>query len=144
MRIRNNLTIIICVLMLSISSLSIADTQFIETADEYLSTMADLSGKQSFILNAKNSDPNYCTILYDFSDGNKTIISIDGDKCKVYAQFENDEMLGVLYRMLHVFNDIENTLPNGKKLEYKIRLSENRLVYLHSDNIRAYFSLQLQ
>ena len=130
---------IVVIIILLTTTPSIADTLFIETADRYLNSVSDLSDKQSFVMDAINSKPNYCTILYDFSEGNRTIVSIDGDKCKVYAQFERDEMLGILYHMLSVFGEIDGKLPSDNELEYRIRLADDCRINLHADNIAAYF-----
>ena len=46
----------------------------------------------------------------DFTEGNKTLLPIADEKCKVYAFFDDDELLGILYRMISVFPDMESNL----------------------------------
>ena len=47
--------------------------------------------------------------MFDFTEGNKTLLAIADEKCKVYAFFD-DELLGILYRMISVFPDMESNL----------------------------------
>ena len=117
-----------------------ASEDFIECADYYFSKASDkLSEKQSYVLSATGTSPDVGEIMFDFTEGNKTLLAIADEKCKVYAFFDDDELLGVLYRMIALFQDMEADLPQGKHLEYNIRISDDDTILLDSSSINSYF-----
>lgn len=117
-----------------------ASDDFIECADNYFSKASDkLSEKESYVLSASGTSPGVGEILFDFTEGNKTLLAIADGKCKVYAFFDDAELLGVLYRMITLYQDIEADLPEGKRLEYKIRISEDDTILLDSAIINSFF-----
>lgn len=111
------ISFIIAMMILIITLPASADQMFLDFADTFLLELFDSSQKQSFVLSASGTSPEYSSIYFDFTDGNQTILSIDGDKCKVYAFFEDDELLSILFQMIQKFNNIESQMTSGKKLE---------------------------
>lgn len=134
------ISFLMAIMLLTIVFPASADEAFLDFADTFLLELFDVSQKQSFVLSASGTSPQYSSIYFDFTDGNQTILSIDGDKCKVYAFFEDDELLSVLFRMIQRFDYIENQMTNGKKLEFEIKFAEDDKLVLHSDSIRQYFA----
>lgn len=117
-----------------------ASDSFIEYADFYFSKASDkLSEKQSYVLSASGTSPDVGEIMFDFTDGNKTLLAIADEKCKVYAFFDDDELLGILYRMLSQFQDMEDNIPQGKHLEFKVRLSDDNTIIITQSNYSLFF-----
>lgn len=132
--------LLIAMMIMTIMLPASADEAFLDFADTFLLELFDATQKQSFVLSASGTSPLYSSVYFDFTDGNQTILSIDGDKCKVYAFFEDDELLSILFRMIQMFDNIESQMTNGKKLEFEIKFAEDDKLVLHSDNIQQYFS----
>lgn len=130
--------VLLVVVVLMTPLYAYAGEDFIEYADTYFAQVCDnLAEKQSYVLSASGTSPDVGEIMFDFTEGNKTLLAIADDKCKVYAFFEDDELLGILYRMITVFQDMENNLSQGKHLEYKVRLSDENTIILNASNISS-------
>lgn len=136
---RKFLAAFVGIILLSAFMYAYAEDDFIEYADSFLMQASDnLSDKQSHVLKASGTSPDVGEIMFDFTDGNKTLLAIADEKCKVYAFFDDDELLGVLYRMLTQFMEIERHMPQGKRLEYTIRLSEDNTIVVTQSNIMLF------
>lgn len=137
---RRLFTALLVVIVLIAPIYAYASNDFIECADYYFSKASDkLSEKESYVLSATGTSPDVGEIMFDFTEGNKTLLAIANEKCKVYAFFDDDELLGVLYRMIALFQDMEADLPQGKHLEYKVRISDDDTILLDSSSINSYF-----
>ena len=97
-----------------------------------------LPDKQSFVLSATGTSPDVGEIMFDFTEGNKTILVIADEKCKVYAFFDDDELLGILYRMIAIFPDMESNISQGKHLEYRVRISDEDTIILNTSNMHYF------
>lgn len=92
-------------------------------------------------------DRNTCIVQFDISEGNKTIGINDLSNGKFllyvhtpseerdYGQFFNEEILGIFYRMLPFFADIQDKLTDDIKLMYLLILGEDDYCVITSDNI---------
>lgn len=114
-------------------------SEFIDYIDSRLFQIRDLSDKQCFVLNASGTSPDQGEVFFDFSKGNHTLLIVADAKCKVYAQFEHDELLGMLFHMIEAFDEINAATPD-KNLFYTVRLSDGDSFELDPSNIARYFS----
>ena len=121
------------------STIAESGSDFIDYVDSFFLRIMDLSEKEAFVVNATGTSPDIGEVMFDFSEGNNTLLAIADAKCKVYAYFEHDELLSMLFHMITVFDEIDAATP-GKNLVYNIRLSDGDTFVLDSNSIAKYFS----
>ena len=93
-----------------------AESTFFDTSTEFINETIDLSSKNTIEMSATNADPDICTITFDFTDGNQTIVMVEGKECQVIYKFEDDELLSIVFHMITRFNQISSSLPDGYSL----------------------------
>ncbi len=125
---------------LQVIPLAFADSTFFSVSDLYLEKVIDLSDRQNVEMSASGYNPDIYIISFDFTDGNQTIIAIDGDRCKVYYFFEDEELWNIAFFMITQFKAIESQLPTGKALQYELRFSETDKLFITSDTLNKNYS----
>ena len=130
--------------ILAWTGLSSAEGSFLDTAEEVLASITDLSDKQVFTLQASGYSPDLCIVQFDFTEGNQTIVAVEGDRCRLFFFFEDEELLSLLYRMIAAFDALEKQLPAGKKLQYDVRFSEEETCPITGSTIAEHFSWALK
>lgn len=134
------ISIIILTIIIQTMSFAFADNSFFAISDVYLERAIDLSDRQNVEMSASGYNPDINTISFDFTDGNQTIIAIDGDKCKVYYFFEDEELWSIVFFMITQFKAIESQLPEGKALQYELRFSETDKLFITSETLSKNYS----
>lgn len=139
--IKKAIVLVLLISWVTVFSLAGAESgsAFIDYVDSHFQQIMDLSEKQSFVLNATGTSSDVGEVMFDFSDGNHTLLAIADAKCKVYASFEHDELLSMLFHMITVFDEIDAAIPE-KSIVYNVRLSDSDTFVLDSTNIAKYFS----
>lgn len=115
-------------------------SDFLLIAEDYINQTLDMTDKKNAVLSASGYDPSYCILLFNFGDGDQCISAIDGDKCKLFYFIDDDEMMSALFQMIIWFKDIEASLPSGKKLQYKLRFSDEEIHIITSETMSKYYS----
>ncbi len=118
----------------------LAEDGFLSIAEEYVRQVTDFTGKNAVVMNASGYDPNKCIISFDFTDGNQTIVAIDGNQCEVFFFFDDNELMSALFQMIMKFDEVEGRIPTGKQLEYEMRFSETEINHITSETMRKYYS----
>ena len=131
--------LILCMMVFVSLASAYADDSFLQLADSYIRKVADCSNKESVVMSASDYDPAFCIISFDFTDGNQTIIAIDGDECKVFYFFDDNEMMSVLFQMVTMFDEVEAQLTNGKQLQYEMRFSETEIHHITAKTMKEYY-----
>ena len=121
-------------------SFAFADESFFLLSDLYLQKAVDLSDRENVEMSASGYNPDINNISFDFTDGNQTIIAIDGDRCKVYYFFEDEELWNVAFFMITQFKAIESQLPEEKALQYELRFSETDKLFITSETLSMNYS----
>ena len=117
-----------------------ADSSFLQLADSYIHKVADCLEKESAVLSASGYDSTICIVSFDFTDGNQSIVAIDGNECKVFFYFDDNELMSALFQMITMFDDIEAQLTDGKSLQYEMRFSDTEIHFITSETIRDYYN----
>lgn len=117
-----------------------AENAFFDTSTEFIKEIIDFSSKSTIELSATNADPDVCSITFDFTDGNQTIVMVEGQECQVIYSFEDDELLSIVFHMITRFNQISSSLPEGYSLQYVLRFSETEIQYITLDTVSKYYS----
>lgn len=120
------------------------EKNFLELADSYLQLCTDLSSKVKWEISASEYSLAECLVSFDFTEGNQTILVIDNNLCWLYATFEDDELMSILFQMVTQFRNIESQLADGKSLVYEMRFSKTEVHYIKSDTISKYYSWLFQ
>ena len=64
-----------------------------------------------------------CSLIFDFSDGNKSINISDGmGHVRIHFFYTDQELVEALYHMIPYFSEIEDSLPKGVAFRIEIRL----------------------
>ena len=124
----------------SSSNLPTSENDFLSLAEGLVKQVVDFSGKNTAVLSASGYDPSYCILLFNFNEGDQSISAIDGDKCEIFYFIDDDEMMSALFQMIIKFNEIESNLSSGKKLQYKLRFSDNEIQIITSETMSKYYS----
>lgn len=132
-------TVVLITVVIGLSA-GLAEDGFLSTAEEYVRLVTDFTGKNAVVMSASGYDPNKCIISFDFTDGNQTIVAIDGNQCEVFFFFDDNELMSALFRMITKFDEVEARIPSGRQLEYEIRFSETEIQYISLNTMQIYFS----
>lgn len=117
-----------------------AESNFFSVSKTLISETTDMSKKNTIELSATNADPNICSITFDFTDGNQTIVMVEGNECLVLYAFEDAELWSIVFFMMTQFKTIESQLPAGKVLQYKLHLSETEELFVTSEILSKNYS----
>ena len=131
---------ILILFSIQIATFASADSIFFSLSDLYLQKAIDFSNRENVEMSASGYNPDINIISFDFTDGNQTIIAIDGDRCKVYYFFEDEELWNIAFFMITQFKAIESQLPAEKVLQYELRFSETDKLFITSDTMSKYYS----
>ncbi len=118
--------LIILILSLTLCSAAQAGNSFFDLCDEALGRVADPASFQSAELSASEYPEKTCILTFNLSEGNQIIIAIVDNRAKVYYQFEEEELLRILYRMIALYPELEAKVPEGYELVYTIRVFEGK------------------
>ena len=121
-------------------SVALAEDDFLSMAEEYARRVTDFTGKNAVVMHASGYDPNKCIISFDFTDGNQTIVAIDGNQCEVFFFFDDNELMSALFQMITKFDEVEAKIPAGKQLEYEMRFSETEIHHITVETTKKYYS----
>lgn len=132
-------TVVLITVVIGLSA-GLAEDGFLSTAEEYVRLVTDFTGKNAVVMSASGYDPNKCIISFDFTDGNQTIVAIDGNQCEVFFFFDDNELMSALFQMITKFDEVEARIPSGRQLEYEIRFSETEIQYISLNTMQIYFS----
>lgn len=133
-------TLILCAILICSYTQACAESDFFQLVDSYIHIVADCSDKESVVMSASGYDPALCIISFDFTDGNQSIVAIDGDECKVFYFFDDNELMSILFQMITIFDEIEAQLTDGKSLQYEMRFSDTEIHYITYEIIRNYYN----
>jgi len=121
-----------------------AENSFLDSAETMLRSIADFSEKQVFSLGATGYNPDQCLLSFDFTEGNQTVIAVQGDQCRVFYKFEDHELMSLYFRMIMKFEELEKNIPSGKMLRYQVKFSEEEVYSITRTVIEKYYSWALQ
>ena len=116
---------------------AIADqNEFFNLVDTYLQYTTDFS-RLSVLANLgyNGHDYNVCYISFDFREGMHVINATIDDQARLYAEFSNEELLSILYRMIAMFDEINAQVPDGYTLRYKIWVAEEDKIEISAEDI---------
>lgn len=133
-------SMILVMLFLIGGSAALAEDGFLPIAEEYIYHVTDFAGKDSAVLSASGYSPNKCIISFDFTDGNQSIVAIDGNQCEVFYFFDDNELMSALLQMITKFGEVEARISLGKQLEYEMRFSETEIHHITSETMRKHYS----
>lgn len=133
------IALLLMVVMVFSFNASVAESSFLELAEDYLRGVVDFSDKNSASPSASGYDPSLCIISFDFTDGNQTIVAIDADECKVFYFFDDNELMSALFQMITRFDEIDAQLTDGKRLQYEMRFSETEIHHITAKTMNTYY-----
>lgn len=112
-----------------------AENDFFGIVKSTLNEITDCSNKQLVQLSASGYDPDACILFIDYTEGNYSIVGIDDQAAMVIYPFEEEELAICIIELLLQFDSIEELLPNGRYLQYDLKLSENNTYHITKDNV---------
>ena len=119
---------------------TLAESSFFDTTTEIISETVDFSSKNSIDLTATDIEPKVCSITFDFTEGNQTIVLVEESACKVYYYFDDNELLSIVFHMMTKFNQMSSVLPEGYSLQYILRFSDTEVYCITSETLSKYYS----
>lgn len=131
--------IILLVCITTVTGLCEKESPFFALADTYIQKFIDCSDLEIWEIKSDYDNPEVYRIGFDFTSGNQAITLNEKGKCKLYFFIEDSELMSGLMQMLTVFERIENQLPKGKTLEYRLRFSDDEIQYITSNTIKSYY-----
>ena len=133
-------TLILCTILLWSYAQAFAESDFLQLADSYIHIVADCSDKESVVMSASGYDSALCIISFDFTDENQTIVAIDGDECKLFYFFDDNELMSTLFQIITLFDEVNAQLNDGKSLQYEMRFSETEIHHINAQTISDYYN----
>ena len=112
-----------------------AENDFFTTTEIILKEITDCSDKEFLQLSASNCDPTSCALFLNFAGEDYSIVAVDDQKALLVYPFEKGELANCIVELLLRFDDIEEQLPNGKFLQYDLKLSEESTYHITKDNV---------
>ena len=136
---------VICLLILMIAPIAKADEDpALVFIVELVQENVNLSNKDfNFYMNiSKNSitDPNLYRIDFDWRDGNEAIRVMCNRSARVYNLYPVDtlEKIQCFLFLLNQFEEIEEILPQGCELDFRIWEADGTKIMITSDNYKSY------
>lgn len=117
-----------------------AETNFFSASIDMISEVADMSQRNTIELSTTNAYPKVCSITFDFTEGNQTIVLVEESACKVCYYFDDDELLSIVFHMITKFNQVNLVIPQGYSLQYVLRFSDTEVYYITSETLSKYYS----
>jgi len=127
--------------MVIIAGIAQAETAIIDAADGYIATIARCENKESWTLRSEGYDPDYCTLEFDLREGWKVLSIDDGEgSYRAYYYFSDEEIISAFFHMITLFDELEESLPEGKALQCKLLISDEQKYVVTSDTIDRLYS----
>lgn len=137
--------ILIVILALVITSIipleTLAENSFFSIVEATMNEITDCSEKQFIQLSASGYDPSACVLSIDFTEGNYSIVAVDGETAMLVYPFEREELADCIVELLIIFNDIEGQLPAGRYLQYDLKLAEDETHHITQDTLYDFISM---
>lgn len=131
--------LLVCMMLFLALASADADSSFLSLSEEYIRQVTDFTEKNAVVMTASGYDSSKCIISFDFTDGNQTIVAIDGNQCEVFFFFEDNELMSALFQMIVKFDEVEARIPAGRKLEYEMRFSDTEIHHIAAETIMKYY-----
>lgn len=133
-------TFLFIVFIATIPFETLAESAFFSVVETTLNEIVDCSEKQFIQLSAEGYDPSACVLSIDFTDGNYSIVAVDGETAMLVYPFEREELADCIVELLIIFNDIEERLPTGRYLQYDLKLAEDETHHITQDTLYDFIS----
>ena len=117
----------------------IGDVGFLHLIERYLNDYVAMDGHEAIEMNTTSTVEGKSDIQFNFTEGNQTIVAVNGDKAKVFFNFTDDEMMSLVFRFILVFDEIEARLESGKHLEITLRFSETEVHHITRETLDTYY-----
>lgn len=120
---------------------AIAEDMFFSVVETTLNEIVDCSKKQFIQLSASEYDPDACILFIDYTEGNYSIVAVDGETAMLVYPFERDELTGCIVELLFRFDALEEQLPDGKYLQYDLKLAEEETYHITKENLYDFVAM---
>ena len=116
------------------------ESLFFQICDKYVPYVIDCSGKEIWTLKDTYDDTSTYQIRFDFTDGNQSLMFEEAGRCKVYFFVSDPELMSALFKMILLYKNISESLPEGKKLQYRLHFSDEENHIITAETITDYYS----
>lgn len=118
-----------------------ADMTYFAVVETTLNEIVDCSEKQFIQLSASEYDPDACVLFIDYTEGNYSIVAVDGETAMLVYPFEQDELSGCIVELLFRFDTLEEQLPDGRYLQYDLKLAEEETHHITKENLYDFIAM---
>lgn len=118
-----------------------AEMTYFAVVETMLNEIVDCSEKQFIQLSASEYDPDTCILFIDYTEGNYSIVAVDGETAMLVYPFEQDELSGCIVELLFRFDVLEEQLPNGRYLQYDLKLAEEETYHITKENLYDFIAM---
>lgn len=119
----------------------IAEDIFFSVVETTLNEIGDCYEKQFVHLSASGYDPYACILFIDCTEDNYCIVAVDGETAMLVYPFERNELTNCIVELLFRFDAVEEQVPNGRYLQYDLKLSEEETYYITKENLYDFIAM---
>lgn len=134
-------TVLVFALIAMVPFGTLAESAFFSIVEATMNEIADCSEKQFIQLSASGYDPSACVLSIDFTEGNYSIVAVDGETAMLVYPFKREELADCIVELLIIFNDIEEQLPAGRYLQYDLKLAEDETHHITQDTLYDFIAM---
>lgn len=134
-------TVLVIVLIAIVPFGTLAESAFFSIIEATMNEITDCSGKQFIQLSAGGYDPSACVLSIDYTEGNYSIVAVDGETAMLVYPFERDELSECIVELLFRFDTLEEQLPDGRYLQYDLKLAEEETYHITKENLYDFIAM---